>query len=767
MKRLILISSYLIIICATLVSCSGIRLLPVGEKLYTGADNKIESGEKIKAKEKKVMKKTASNAVRPKPNSSFLGMRPKMWRYLKAGSSPETKINKWMQKTGEAPVYFSSVKPNATSDIIDAKLYNIGVFNSYTEFEIIEKQHTAHVVYKSHVHKAFTISKLTYSLPQGNFYYWVDQAKEKTLINPGDDYNLNNLKNERVRIDAVLKDNGYFFFDPDYLLFKADTSTDERAVTLNLTLKDSVPEFALKIYRINNVFIDQNYSLTIADSIKDTFHYQNIVFFGNESDMLIKPNVISMSVLLRKDEVYSRKNHNITLNRLMSMGNFKFARVTFTESDTSSAGFLDVTILLTPIPKHALSTEIVIVTKSNNYTGPRMNLSYQNRNTFRGAELLKVNLSGSYEAQFSKNPIKFYSYTINPQIELYLPRLIVPFKIKAAGMYIPKTRFSLSYNFLKRSNYFDMNTFQFIYGYKWRADILKEHELNPINISYNSLTNKSEEYIALLASDPLLKRSYEEQFIAGGNYSFAYNEQVLQLKKVQTFLYFTAETAGNAFSLANTIFGNKISSDNPSKVAGAIYSQFARVSADSRLYYNFKDKSKLAMRVFAGAAKPYGNSLVLPYTKQFFSGGPNSIRAFHINSVGPGTFLQESDNTWFLQLGGDVKLELNAEYRFDIFRFLKGAVFTDAGNVWLLKSNPGNAENPFSFSRFPKEIAVGAGFGLRIDVSFFILRFDFAMPLRKPWLDENQRWVINQIEFGSSAWRKENLILNVAIGYPF
>jgi len=174
------------------------------------------------------------------------------------------------------------------------------------------------------------------------------------------------------------------------------------------------------------------------------------------------------------------------------------------------------------------------------------------------------------------------------------------------------------------------------------------------------------------------------------------------------------------------------------------------------------------MRFFAGIGKPYGNSSLLPYTKQFFSGGPNSIRAFQTNSVGPGTYFQNKDNRSFLQLGGDIKLELNTEYRFNIYRFFKGALFVDAGNMWLNKSNPSNIGSPFAFSNFMKELAVGTGFGLRFDVSFFILRFDLAFPLRKiPKPGDNFRWVIVQIDFTNSSWRKENLVLNIAIGYPF
>ncbi|HEY5499900.1 MAG TPA: BamA/TamA family outer membrane protein, partial [Bacteroidales bacterium] len=562
--------------------------------------------------------------------------------------------------------------------------------------------------------------------------------------------------------------NGYFYFNPDYLLFKADTSNINHDVTFRLTLKDSIPEKVLTVYRINNVFIDQDYSLDEdeADRPKDTLRYEGNYFLGKKSEMKIRPKVISRSVYLRKNEIYSRINHNITLNRLMTMGNFKFVRIKFSDSDTSAAGFLDVTILMTPMPEHTFRAEMELVSKSNNYMGPRLNTSLMNRNAFKGAELLNVSLAASFEAQFSGTNL--FSYAFTPQVELYLPRFLVPFKIKSTNsLYIPKTRFSLSFTYTKRVGYFDMRTFQFIFGYRWKKDIRQEHELNPVSISYTTVGKKSAEFTALLASNPFLKRSYEEQFIAGGSYSYTYNEQMLADKKIQYFFHLTAEVAGNAFSLVNSITGKKISSDNPSRVVGSIYSQYAKLSIDGRGYYNFKNKNKLAMRVFAGVAKPYGNSSILPYIKQFFSGGPNSIRAFHINSVGPGTFQQNADNKGFLQLGGDVKLELNAEYRFNIYRFFKGALFTDAGNVWLLKSNPANTGSPFSFSGFASEVAVGAGIGLRIDISFFILRFDLATPLRKPWLEKNHRWVTNQINFGNSSWRRENLILNIAIGYPF
>ena len=766
------------LVCLLLAACTGTRNLPKGEKLYTGAEIKLESAEKVNSK---FIKTVAEAGVRPSPNKKILGMRPKLWMYNTAGESPKGKIKKWLQKNGEAPVLMRHVKPGVTSEIIDAKLFNIGIFKSFTESKIVEKKHTFKVIYTSHVHKPFVIKDLVYDISDDSLSRLILTHKDKSIIKAGDDYNLDKLRVERVRIDALLKDHGYFYFNPDYLLFKADTSNVNRDVTFKLTLKDSIAQNAITVYRINNVYINQNYSLNErrTSASKDTVRYENVVFVGKETQMKIKPDVILESIYLRKPDIFSRQNHIITLNRLMSMGNFKLVQVNFLEKDAKATGLLDVNILMTPLPKHTFRAGLDLVSKSNNFMGPRMNLSLLNRNTFKGAELLNLNLAGSFEAQLSGNNQNLFSYSWNPQLELTFPRFLIPFSLKKTGsIYIPKTHFLLSYNYLKRVSYFDMRTFQFVFGYKWKENIRKEHELNPIDVSYTTVGNKSAAFDALVGPNPFLQKSYEEKFIAGGTYSFTYNEQMIADKKTQYFFHLSSELAGNLFSLARVISGSKVSAENPATIAGSVYSQFAKISVDARGYFNFRDKNKLAMRFFAGVAKTYGNSSVLPYSKQFFSGGPNSIRAFHINSLGPGTYYQNTAKIGFLQLGGDLKLEMNAEYRFSIMRYLKGAVFVDAGNVWLLKSNPENIGTPFIFSKFMKEVAVGTGVGLRVDVSFFILRFDLAMPLRKIPISvdnstkiripgDNFKWVINEIDFGSSGWRKDNLILNIAIGYPF
>ncbi|MDD2798798.1 MAG: BamA/TamA family outer membrane protein [Bacteroidales bacterium] len=750
-----------------LASCSGTRHLTNGERLYTGAVVRLESTEKVN---KVNIKTSIESVVRPKPNSSYFGMRPQLSIYMTAGRNPKGKFKKWLQKMGQAPVLMANVNPTATSAVIDATLFNMGIFNSSTTFRIIEKKRTASVIYTSYVHKPYTIKECGYSISDDGLSRIIRSDAKNSLIKPGADYNLDLLKAERESIDALLKNSGYFYFNPDYLLFKADTTMVNRTISLTLILKDSVDANALTVYHINHVFIDQNYSLNdeAADRKKDTVMIQNNVFIGSEADMNIHPQVILRSVYLRKHEIYSRQNHTITLNRLMSMGNFKFVQVKFSDSDTTASGYLDATILLTPMTRHTFRAELDLVTKSNNYTGPRMNLSLLNRNAFKGAELLSLNMAGSFEAQLSGVTKNLFSYSFNPQIKLTFPRFLAPFNIKQTNsIYVPKTTFSLSYNFLKRVDYFDMSTFQFMYGFKWKNSISIENEFNPVSISNTSISNESAVFTDLLAANPFLKKSYEEQFIAGSNYSFTYNEQMLVGKKWQYFIHFTAESAGNLLSLASRMGGKTPSPENPAKIVGSIYSQFAKLSVDGRVYYNFRDNNKIALRLFAGVAGAYGNSSILPYSKQFFSGGPNSIRAFQINSIGPGTYLQNAANSVFMNQGGDIKLETNAEYRFGIYRFVKGALFVDAGNVWVQKSNSSNIGSSFALSTFMNEIAVGAGLGLRVDVSFFVLRFDLAMPLRKPWLDDGQRWVMNQIDFSNSTWRRNNLVLNIAIGYPF
>ena len=756
----------LLFISVLLASCSGLRTLPEGEKLYTGAKIILESNEKIK--DKGSIKNRVKAALKPKPNNSFLGSRPKVWIYNITNDSSTHGFKHWLHtKLGEAPVLMKDVKPEATREIINAVLFNMGIFDGRPESKTEESKRKGRVIYTLHVHNPYTIKELRYVPDSSEAGKEISATLDKTLLKHNRNYDLEILRAERKRIDDAMKNQGYFYFSPDYILFKADTFHADRTVTLTATLKENIPAANLRQYRIGHVRIESDFSLFQNDTVaKDTITKDGVLFIGSAN---IRHRVILRSVFLKENEIYSRKNHNITLSRLMGMGTFKFVKINFIPADSGNSNRLNVVIHLTPSPRKSIQVELQTVSKSNNFLGPALTLTYQNRNALRGAELLKVNLKGSLETQLSGKDKNVFSYEVGPEIEFSIPRFMTPFRVKQPrSIYIPKTKFSASFDYLKRVHFYDLVSFKFQYGYVWKENIKIEHELYPVTVNYFSVRNKSPEFETLLAENSFFKRSFDDQFIPGISYTYTFNEQVIPQQRSQFFLRFTAEFAGNTFTAYNKIFLNKeASSSHPLTVAGIPYSQFMRFSIDLRNYFNFDDKNKFVVRLYTGMGYPYGNSSALPYIKQFFSGGPSSVRAFRINELGPGTTPPDSIDNSILRSGGDLKIETNAEYRFAIYRIIKGALFVDAGNMWIQKKEAYNPYTGIDRSRLISQLAAGTGLGLRFDASFFVLRFDLAFPIRKPWLEASERWVFNQIAFSSSSWRRENLVLNIAIGYPF
>lgn len=748
------------------VSCAGSRFAKDGERLYAGATVSIVSPEK--PVDKKLIARTVREALRQKPNRSYLGLYPKLWFYSLAPDSVQKGFRAWLKKkAGEPPVFIRNVNPAATVKLIDAKLFNIGIFNGSTTFALTGNKNTAKVHYYCAVHPPFRVANVAFMHGEDSLSKRIASLSPSSHIKTGDAYDLSKLKFERERIDSVLKDNGYFYFNPDYLVFTADTGKASRTVDLTLSLKNDVPAEAKIPYLIRSITIDPAYSVE-RDSLQspqDTAIVDSVVFIGTST---IRPRVLLRSCALKRNRLYSKRQHDRTLNRIMNMGNFKYASIKFSGSDSAGSGFLDVKILMTPLQKRSLRSELALVSKSNDFIGPELNLNYSDRNVLGGAEIMNLTLSGSLEAQLVNQYKNLYSYELSPQLDFNVPRFMIPFiSLNPRGAFVPKTTFSFGYSYVKRINYFDSKSLLMTYGFKWRASRRTGHELNPVTINYVSLYNKSMDFTAALDTNPYLRKSYENQFIAGSFYSYTYNEQVAPKQINQFFFNGTTELSGNAFSIAHRIFtGQTASADKPLSVAGSVYSQFARITLDARNVTNLSSSQKLVVRLYAGAGKAYGNSATLPYAKQFFCGGPSSLRAFQINSVGPGP-IRPKEGATFLEPGGELKLEANAEYRFPIIGFLKGATFIDAGNTWLLRKSADTSliNSLFEANRFYKEFALGTGAGLRLDMSFFILRLDLGMPLRIPAPDESQRWEIRDIKDGT--WRKQNLVWNIAIGYPF
>ncbi len=274
--------------------------------------------------------------------------------------------------------------------------------------------------------------------------------------------------------------------------------------------------------------------------------------------------------------------------------------------------------------------------------------------------------------------------------------------------------------------------------------------------------------MALLEQNPALQRRYEDQLIAGTAYSYTYNQQVYPNRKNQFYFNGNVEIAGNTLHGVNRLLGEPENENGSRTFASVAYAQYARFDIDLRNYFKISKRTVFASHFVLGVGVPYGNSKALPFSKAFFSGGTNSLRAFPVNSVGPGTYrLPDTlQSAYFIQQGGDIKLEISGEYRFPIVSILKGAFFIDAGNVWLYRQDNTFPGGEFKMEKAWTELAAGGGFGLRLDLSFFIIRLDLATPIRKPW-EEDNKWVLDDMAIGNREWRKQNLILNIAIGYPF
>jgi outer membrane protein assembly factor BamA len=404
--------------------------------------------------------------------------------------------------------------------------------------------------------------------------------------------------------------------------------------------------------------------------------------------------------------------------------------------------------------------------------GPEINLSYRDRNLLGGAEFFSTSLNTSFETQISKAENAGNSYKLGINHSLSVPRFLFPFidlNKYLSPKYTAKTNFKAGYEFYYRTKYFQLNTFDFLYGYSWRESTTKSHELKLLNLMYSHLSQTTKAFQEILKTNQLIRQSFGEELIFSLIYTFTYNNQLYNDKKVNSYLTLNPELAGNVLSLYNIIFkGEKPKTHAPAEILGVKYSQYARINADYRLYLKTSEKNEVVTRLMAGIGKAYGNSEVLPYNKQFFAGGASDIRAFRSHSIGPGSYKPSDSigNTYFEHVG-DIKLEANLEYRFDIVKIFKGALFIDAGNVWLLDKNENKPGGEFHWNKFTDQLAAGTGIGLRLDASVLVARLDLGFPLRKPWLPENQRWVFNEIGFASRKWHKNNLVLNIAIGYPF
>ncbi len=741
-----------------LASCNVLKNVPPDDKLYQGA--KISYAD---SKVDKEIKKNLKKIIQPKSNASMLGIKYRLILFnmlkepVKKKGLGYTMKHNW----GEPPVLLSQARPTQTAKKLEDKLFSEGWLRPNVRGQINMEERTASVAYTVETGSRYKIRNVFWSSDSSALSHLIRESSQKTLLKKNKFLQLELLKNERDRIDQYLKQYGYFYFSPDHILFKTDSMHHDTA-DLYVTLKEDIAAEAKRPWKISDIIIFGNYTLE-RDSLLLT---QNPEKYGDY--LIVDPRktfrygLYDRVVVMGKGKLYRRRQHSLTIERLMNLGSIKFAKINF-EPDADSTK-LNTKIYITPAKKRSVRLELSGYTKSNNFVGSELSLSYRNINLFRGAEILEGKVNFGFDAQVGGQQVSSNAYSLTGEINLYIPKMLVPFKMRAVqGSYLPRTIFTSRIEFVRRPELYTLRSVSFAAGYYWKKGRSTEHILRVLNINSVEPRNITAEFDSILAQDVTLKASFEKQLVIGTRYEYKFNNTYRVKKKFNYAFDGYISTSGN---LASLFFNPTVDTPGAKQLFSIPISQYIRLQADARAYYRLSSSLIWVNRIIAGAAFAYGNSAVVPYAEQFFIGGSSSVRAFRARTLGPGSFYSP-EKVYLANESGEIKVEMNSELRMSLNKFIKFATFMDAGNIWLRNDAIDKPGSGLSKGDLFREMAVGAGLGIRLDASFLLVRFDLTFPLRKPWYPEGKRWVFNEIDFGSSTWRKDNIVLNIGIGYPF
>jgi outer membrane protein assembly factor BamA len=588
------------------------------------------------------------------------------------------------------------------------------------------------------------------------------------LLKKGDPFDVNVLKKERERIADDLRDEGYYLFSRDMVHYDIDSIANLRQMDVDVKIILPSDSAEHRKFYINNIYIHTDFSFekfSDTTAVYDTLTRGSYHFIYNNR-LRIRPYTILTCIYFRRGDLYRRSDVQKTIYNLTDLGVFRFINVKFEELTNDTINLLNCHFYLTPSKRQEITTTFEVNNNTYNLMGINLDLGYLNRNLFRGAERFQFGVTVGAETNFDTNPL-FNTTDLSVSSSLLFNKFLIPFRIKnLAKTTRPKTRIGLKFNYLTRIQNFSIFSGSANYGYEWRKNNFR-HIFNLMSISFVRApeNRQSDDFRQLLQISPSLRNSFSEQLIVGTNHSLTWNQKLEKDMRHQLFFRINNEIAGNLLNAVSAIVNISKPAERPYKVLGINYAQYYKTESEFRYYFDISKESRWANRFFIGIGIPYANSRVLPYVKQYFSGGSVSLRAWPVRSLGPGSFQYVPGR--FNDQTGDIKLELNTEMRFNMIKFIKGALFIDAGNIWLSRIDPSKKGAEFSWSRFYKEIAIGSGFGIRLDLTYFVLRFDIGIRIFDPTRDVGEKWVIKNINFTEDRWFRKYYTFNLALGYPF
>lgn len=756
-----------ILLIASLSSCSVQKFLPEGERLYKGAEIKLTKDAEVTQKNK-ALKTLMNSAISPRPNKYFLGQPWKVWWWYKIGEPKREKGFKAFlrNKLGEPPVLSSRVKVESTAENIQSLMENNGYFKTSVQGDTTNFKYFTKAVYTAQVKPQYIINEVKWVTDSSRLMKAILRTRGRSVLRPGKPYSLADIKAERERLDLRLKTRGYYYFNPDYLMAYADSTIGEKKVDLYLNIKKDVPADAKTAFRINKIIVYPNYSLN-SESLDTSFtgatFYDSI--YIKDEEKKYKPSLFARSITYKPNSLYNSRQQNASLNRLISLGTFKFVKNRFEKDAVNGdSNLLNVYYYLTPAPKKSLQAQLDGFTKDNNYMGSQVSVNFLNRNAFRGAEQLSVKTYAGFETSFGDSLKGNNNFRLGGNVSLRLPRYAIPFvDIKENNFYQPNTTISLGYEWYRKNLFYSRNAFTANYEFTWKKDLRTQFRLAPISLSYILATGVTDSFYKQVVANPSLLLNIYDEVTLGTTFNFSYSPRRRARNKM--FYNLGIDLSGNVAGLITGAKGYR-----ETKVFGAPFAQFVKLDLGTNFTRRLTrgvNGIDWANRLELGIGIPYNNSKLLPFAKQYTIGGASSIRGFSTRSLGPGTYKPTAEDQRFYQIiGGDFRLLANTELRVPFSKLFSGALFVDAGNIWTKDTIVFGPKSKLTKDWF-KEIAVASGVGLRVDLTFLLLRFDLGIPLRKPYLPDGERWVFKQIDFSSGPWRRENLVFNIAIGLPF
>lgn len=755
-------------IILSFVSCSTTKNIPDNDQLFVGL-NKIQYNNYEKGEHFDTTQEEVEAALATAPNGALFGSSyyrtpfPYGLWIWNAFSNSKGKVPKWITKTfGKAPVLMSWVNPELRASVATSVLRNHGYVHANVGYDVVTQKNPkkAKINYTVNVNKLLTVDTISYA----NFPEVADSLIKATaterLIHSGAPFDVSSLDAERARITTLFRNNGYYYYQSGFASYLADTVSVPGKAQLRLQMADGIPEIAKHKWYIGKIKI--NFMKQFREQLDNSFTHRHFTVNFNGRRPPIRPRIILRDLKLRPRQMYSYSKYLESANKINGSGLFSSVQFGFTPRDTTaSCDTLDLTLTCVFNKPYDFYIETNYINKENGRTGPQLILGLTKYNAFRGGEKIDINLHGSYEGQ-TKNDMQgmssgVNSYEYGADLSVEFPRLLVPFLKRRRFYTTPSTVAKASVNVLKRPDYFKMHTASGEWTYRWQRKVNKMHEFSPLTLKYQYLNYVTKKFDEIMYENPYLYATMQDVFIPKMRYTYKYTSPLNYLNPIS--LEATITESGNLLSLGYMAAGHKWDEKEKQMFKNA-YAQFFKIETDFTKKWQLNSKSQLVAHINAGVLYSYGNSDAAPYSEQFYVGGANSIRAFAVRSIGPGSYITDVSHLSYLDQTGDIKLQMNLEYRCNLFGNLYGATFLDAGNVWSMKDDGYRPGAQFKFKNVLKEMALGTGVGIRYDLEFLILRLDWGVGLHVPY-ETGKKGFYNIPNF------HDGQSLHFAVGYPF